>query len=299
MSEPVAAPAPAAAPAEAPVVEPVNAAPVAEETETYEIDGKTVELTRTQARTLLQKAGAVDKRLQQATETQKKLDALIAAFEADPEAALSKLGKDPAKVIENMLAKRAALELMTTEQRETAALKEERDALKAAADKATADKKAAAEAELDEHNSRALEEQLVSIADKHGLDATPETLEGLCQVAIDLSDLGLVPTAEQVGQEFMRREAEALEAYQRKVRPRLKGDRLKSYLKEQIPSLVGLPPEELLELLGPDGVKAVLSATLVKAKPASKPATATVKSTRRGPGGKFLSEAQFDSKYRR
>lgn len=290
------APVPAAAVAE--VKAPVVAAKEPEPTDDYEIDGRKVTLTRTQARTHIQKSGAVDKRLQEATEKQKSLDARIAEFEADPEAALAKMGKDPTKILEAMLARKAKLELMTPEQREAQALRDERDALKKEADKTAAEKKAALDKEMDEHKSMALEQQLIGAADAHGLDASPETLEGLCDVALELLELGLTPTADQVAQEFIRRDQEHLEARDRKIIPKLKGERLKTYLKANVAALLTLPPAELLELLGPAGVKAVQAATLTKLPGAVKVRAPVVAAPPRNGMGRYMTEGTFDSKRR-
>lgn len=288
-------------------MEPVAAkAPEVEPAEEYEIDGKKVMLTRTQARTHIQKSGAVDKRMQEATETKKKLDDILADFDKDPEAALRKVGRDPDKIIAALLARKAKLELMSPEQQASAKLQEERDALKLKLETLEKERQDEAQANLDQRNQQALEAQLVTAADKYGLDKTPETLEGLCDVAVDLLEYGTTPSPDQVAQEYLRRELEHLEQRDKKLLPRLKGERLKSYLKSNIPALLALPGNELLELLGPAGVKAIQAATLAKVPSAAKkpmptapaPAPAPKPPPRNG-DGRYVSEAAFDRKFSR
>lgn len=308
--------APAAA-AAAPVVQaPGQAAPATESkplalapaevepSEAYEIDGRTVMLTRTQARTHIQKSGAVDKRMQEAAEKQKSLDALLKLYDTDPEAALRQSGRDPDKLLAAFLARKAKLELMSPEQQEAAKIQEERDELKTRLEKLEAERKAEAQASVDQRNQDALEVQLISSAEKYGLDKTPETLEGLCQVAGDLLDYGTIPTPDQVAQEYIRREQEHLESRERKYVAKLKGEPLKKYLQSNMPALLALPAAELLEVLGPAGVKAIQAATLSRIPAAAKkpvlpaaPAPAPV--PRRNDAGKFVSEADFDKRFSR
>lgn len=310
VSTPAATAPPAAAPpkngAEAP---PASTAPPGEkaepepdEPEEYEIDGKKVLLNRTQRKTLLQKSGAADKRLQEATESQKKAAALVAEFERDPEAAMRKAGKDPDAILAALLERKAKQALLTPEQLALAKAQEERDQAKAEAKKLADEKKAAADAELDQHNQEALETQLISAADKFGLDGTPETLEALCDIAIELLDYGLNPSAEQIAEEYLRREQELIEQRERKMLPKLKGPRLVAYLKANIGALVKLPPAELLEVLGPDGVKAFQTATLTRLPSSAatpKPATVPAPPRQRDGQGRYTTEAEFVKKYPR
>ncbi len=282
----------------APVVAKVEAEPSFE----LEIDGKKTSLTYTQARTELQKSRAADKRLQDATERRKEADALVKLFEDDPEAALRKAGKDPEKILAALLERKAKQALLTPEQQERAKLEKERDDLRSEKDKRDAESKAKADAELDQHNGAALEQQLLAAADAFKLDRTPETFEGLLDVGIELLDLlGPGITAEQVVQEYLRRDEEHLEARDRKLLPKLSGARLNAYLKANVAALVRLPAAELLEVLGPDAVKAIQAATLTKlpgVKPTVKP-TAVAPPPRNGSTGRFMTEGQFDKKFPR
>lgn len=308
LSETAAAPAAAPVAAAAPAIEPKAVAlptAEAEPTDNYDIDGKTVALTRTQARTYIQKAGAVDKRMQETAESKKKLDSIIADFEKDPEEALRKLGRDPAKIIAGLMERKAKLELMSPEQQAAAKLQEERDELAGKLAKLEEERKTEARVALDKRTQETVENQLIASAEKYGLDKTPAVLEGLCDVADELLEYGTVPTVDQIVQEFIRQEDERIEAHDKKLLPRLKGDRLKAYLKSNIPALLALPPAELLELLGPAGVKAIQTATLSKVPAAAKKpqAPAPVAPSRiaqaRNAAGQFLTEADFDRKFRR
>lgn len=288
MTDPTpAAPAPVEAKAEMKVVPPAAKAPEPEPTEEYEIDGKKVQLTKTQARTHIQKHGAADKRLQEATEKQKRADALLKKLEEDPEAALRELGKDPEKIIAEHLAKKAKQALMTPEQIETERLKKERDDLRAENEKTQAEKKKAAEKEADTRNERATHEQLVALADKYGLDADPDVLEGLCDAGIELIEiLGRAPTGDQVAQEYIRKENERTEAHRSKRLTKLTGKKLLEYL--------GNPTVEAVK-----AALAEMDAESLKAIPApvaKKKAEAPV--TRpRDEKGKYINESGFDRKF--
>lgn len=298
------APTPAAVDSTAPTPSTEAPAPVeikvpeVEPFDDYEIDGKTVRLTRTQARTQIQKATALDKRMQETAETKKKLDSLISDFEKDPEAALAKLGKDPEKILQALIERKAKMALLTPEQREAQALKEERDALKAEKDRADAERKKKADEELDQHNQAALEGQLVAIADKYGLDKEPEALGDLADVALDLLEtVGEHVTMDQVAQEYLRREEEHIEARDKKLLPKLKGERLEKFLKTNIEAVLKLPPADLLRVLGPEGVKAIQAATLTKAPTATKVRAPDVKPPPRNGQGRYVSEADINKKF--
>ncbi len=302
MSDAAAPVAPTAAPEASSEAAPVVAkAPEAEPSFELEIDGKKTSLTHTQARTELQKSRAADKRLQEASESKKKLDALYAEFEADPEAAMRKAGKDPEKILAALLERKAKQALMTPEQIERAKEKEELDALKADKDKREKAEKQKADEELDQHNEEAMSQQLFDAANAYNLDATGETLEGLCDVALDLIDLiGPGITPDQVVQKYLQKEQDHLEARDRKLLPKLKGPRLLSYLKANVEALLKLPPNELLEALGPEGIKAVQDATLtrVQGSAAVKPRAAPVAAPpRNGASGRFMTEGEYNKRF--
>jgi hypothetical protein len=274
------------------------AAPEPEATEDYEVDGKKITLTATQRRTAVQKGFAADKRIQTATETQKKLDALIADFEKDPEATLSKLGKNPEKILADLLERKAKQALLTPEQREAADLKEKlatHEADKAKREKADKERE---DAKLDAATETSVENDLIAVANKFGLDATPAVLEELCDAALHLMDMGIKkPSVEEIGAEYQLREDEALETRDRKLLPRLKGPRLLAYIKSNVGALLKLPANELLEALGPEGVKTIQAATLTKVPTgASKVKAAVIAPPPRNGAGRFISEGQFDAK---
>lgn len=281
----------------------VKAEPV-EVSTPFVIDGKQVMLTPTQVRTHIQKAGAADKRMQEATERQRKLDAMEALADSDPEEFLRQRGRDPAKIIAKLLADKAKLELMSPEQQAAVKLQQERDEARAEADKLKAERQQEAQDLLDQRNQTALETQLISSAEKYGLDKTPETLEGLCQVAMDLLEYGTSPTPDEVAQEFLRREEEHLTQRDKKVVGRLKGDKLKAYIKSNAAQLLALPDAELLEVLGAAGLRKIQAATLSRIPSSAKPnvvapAPVPMASKPRAANGKYITEADIDRKYRR
>ncbi len=262
------------------------AAPAPEPTFDLEIDGQKVSMSHTQARTELQKRAAADKRFKEAADKSAKADDLLRMLDEDPEEAMRKLGKDPEKAFAKFLEKKARLALLTPEQIERTKEQEELAALKAEKTKAEEERKAAANKELDEHNSRALENQLVAAADKYKLDATPEVLEGLCDVAADLLDYGTIPTVDQIAQEYMRREAEHIETRDRKVISKLEGKALLSYIGK-----VGLDKiRAALVAADAESLKSI-PAPVAKAKPAAnKPIVRDAK-------GKYVRESDFDRKF--
>lgn len=273
--------------------------PEAEPEEEFDIDGERRRLSKTQQRTFIQKGAAADKRFQEAAEARRALEEWEKLFDADPEAALRKRGKDPEKALAALMEKRAKDALLTPEQREKARVEKERDDAKAELAKRDAEAKQRADAEEDARVATELEGQLIAAADEYGLDGTPETLEGLCDVALDLLNMGIPkPTPAQIVQEFIRRDQEHLERRDRKLLGRLKGDALKTYLKGSLVPLGKLAPAELLEVLGPALVKAVQDATLTKIPgPGAAPAQKSIPVPPRHPtNGRYVSESEVNKK---
>lgn len=282
-----------------------------EPTDEYEIDGKKVMLTRTQARTFIQKAGAADRRMQEATEKQKQLDALLKLADENPEEWLRRTKKDPEaadKLTAAYLERKAKLALLSPEQQAAEKLKEDNAALQKRLDDLQKSQEEETRQKQDEQTQGAIEQQLIAAADKYGLDQTPEVLEGLADVALDLMSYGAIPTGDAVAQEFQRRELEHLETRDKKFVERLKGPKLKEFLKGYAPKLIALPAAELLEVLGPAGIRAIQAATLTRVPAAAKkpppppPAPPTNGRTTlpaRNNEGKFINEHDFDRKFRR
>jgi hypothetical protein len=217
-------------------VAPPPAAPPAEvdDTEEYIVDGKPVRWTKAQRQLNFQKALAADKRLKEAADTRNRAEELLKLFESDPEAALARVGKDPAKLIAAHLEKKAKLEMLTPEQRETQRLQQERDELRAKVEAAEKEKLTARQAEVDKRNWDAIEQQLIAAADKAGLDADPETLESLADIALEYAEARVPISADQVAQEHQRRERESIEKRDKKMLAFLKGKKLLSYLGPEV-----------------------------------------------------------------
>ncbi len=210
---------------------PVESKPVeVDDSEEYVVDGKPVRLNKAQRQLHFQKALAADKRMKEAADARNKLADDEKLFEEDPEAYFAKKGKDGSKFIAAHLEKKAKLELMSPEQREAQRLQSERDEYKAKVEAVEAKEKAAKQAAIDERNFKALETQLIAAADTHGLDGSPETLESLCDIAIEFIEAEVPISAEQVAQEHIRRERERLEARDKKLLPLLKGKKLLAYI---------------------------------------------------------------------
>ncbi len=296
MSDVVAPVTPAAAPSGAPpngAQKPIAAkapdtkpAPPVEvdDSEEYIVDGKPVRWTKAQRQLNFQKAIAADKRLKEAADKRAQADDLIKLFETDPEAALAKAGKDPAKLIAEHLAKKAKLELMTPEQREADKLQRERDEWRTKAEAAEKEKQSAHQAEVDKRNFSALESQLIGAADRHGLDSSPETLQSLCDIALEFLEYEVLPSADQIAKEHLRREREHIEKRDKRLLSVLSG-------------------KKLLDYLGADGLSKV-KAALAEAdaaslndipKPQARPKV-QVKAHEREVKG-YVREADFDKKF--
>ncbi len=218
-------------PAAAVKAPPMDAKPVEiDDSEEYVVDGKPVRLSKAQRQLHFQKALAADKRLKEAADTRNKAEELLKLFETDPEAALAKAGKDPAKVFGEHMAKKAKLELMSPEQREAEKLQRERDEYKAKVEATESERAEARKAEADKLNFGAVEKQILAAADKHGLDSDPDTLDSICAIALEFLDLGIVISADQAAEEHIQREKEHISKRDQKVLSKLEGKKLLSHL---------------------------------------------------------------------
>jgi hypothetical protein len=256
-----------------------------EPTDSYVIDGKEVQLTRTQAKHWVEKSAASDKRFQEASKQRKEVEDLFKALDTDGLAVLEhKYGPEKVKgIIEKYLEKQAKREAMTPEQKRIQELEE----AKAAADEklkaADEEKRTEAQKRVDAQNQAALEQQLVGAAKKYSLPQDAVTLELMTDVAIEAIELGLEHvTADQVAQEVARRLDDAKSSRDQKRSKTLNG-------------------KALLDYLGAETVAEVLKASLEsgvtsaadKAKAPAKTEEAPVK--RNGKG--FVSESDFERKF--
>ncbi len=217
-------------------VDPPAPEPEKEEEELYELNvgGKVQKLTKAQVLLRAQKAEAADRRFMEAAEKIKKAEELIAAYEADPEAAYARAGKDPAKVLEAHLAKKAREATLTPEQLETEKLKRELDEYKSKFEKVETEKRTAAQQAMDEKTFTQLETTLLGAAEQYGLDKNPQTLEQLCDIALELIEYDIKPTADQICQELIHRQKEHIQARDAKVLSKLSDEKLVEYLGQDV-----------------------------------------------------------------
>lgn len=267
-----------------PPVAPVAAVEV-DDFEEYVVDGKTTRLNKEQRKLHFQKHLAADKRLKEAADEKNKAADLIKLFETDPEAALTKAGHDPSKIFGSHLEKRAKLEMMTEEQRVAMALQQRAEAAETKAAKFEEEKRAQYRANVDRQNFLAVEQQFIETANKHGLDSSPEVLRDMCDIAIEFLEHDLVITADQAALEYQRREADHIEARDKRRSAGLKGQKLLTYLGEATVA----------------EVKAALAAADAESlqsipKPQAKPKT-QVKAHERAIKGSHISELMFDKKF--
>lgn len=261
-------------------VEPAPPPVQTEEEELLElkVGDKTERLTRAQVIARAQKAEAADRRFREASEKQKRAEELIAEFEADPEAAYARTGKDPAKLFETYLAKKARDATLTPEQKEREALQKQLEEYKAREAKTVAEQKTKAQEEQDKRTFANLESKLLGAASKHGLDQTPETLEMLCDVALEAIDMGYSLTEDQICQEVIHRQKQHISARDQKI--------LTKYLND---------PAKLAEYIGPKAVEALLKHSLTKAPPpGGAPAAPKARPAKDPATGRYMSEAEFE-----
>ncbi len=240
----------------------------------YKVNGKMQKLTRAQALVRLQKSEAADQRFQEAADTKRRAEELLALIEKDPEAALAKAGRDPAKVLEEYLSRKAREATLTPEQKEHEQLKRQLEEYKAKAEKADADQRSAAQKAMDERTSTQLEETLLGAAAQYGLDRTPATLELLADVALELVEYGINPTPDQLCQEVIHRQKEHIGARDSKIISKLSDDKL-------------------MEHLGPEVVKRIVAASL-KSVPKPGARSAPRAPAEETPAKGYLTEAELE-----
>lgn len=229
---------------------PVGAKPVVETKPTPEerklkisIEGQDEWLTEAQAITRLQKQKWSEKQTQEAAKARKEAEALARRFQEDPEAALIALGKDPAAFFEAHLAKKAKLELMSPEQQETYKIQQERDQLKAEKEQTLKERQDQEELDAFKVTRDKTMKTLMALADKHGLDETPETLDDMLKIGMEAIELGYPLTYDQLAVELKLQREEAAKSLTKVLTTITEGPKL-------------------LEYLGPDVVKRVLKATI-------------------------------------
>lgn len=269
---------------EKPKAETKPKAPEPEPTFELEVDGKKTVLTHTQARTELQKRAAADKRLQEAAEKAKKLAADEKEFEEDPEAYFRKRGKDPEALFAKHLEKKAKLALMTPEQIAAEKTQKELDDLRAKDAAAQKEKTEAAQKAADAKTAEVVERGLIEAADKYGLDADPDVLDGLAAIGGEYLDHGITLSFDQIAQEYQRREQDHIAKRDTKRLSKLEGKKLLEYLGEanlaKVKAALAAADEESLKAIPPPQVKPRVQ---VKAH------------TREVKG--HISESQFDKKF--
>jgi hypothetical protein len=256
-----------------------------EPTDTYVIDGKEVQLTRTQAKHWVEKSAASDKRFQEASKMRKEVETLFEAFSTSGLKVLEhKYGKEAVKAqVQKYLQEEEALAAMTPEQKRIKQLEDEKAEAESKLKETEEAKRTEAQRRLDTQQTEALEQQFVTAAKKYNLPQDAVTLELMTDIAIEAIEMGVTHvTAEQVAQETMRRLDEARSHRDQKRSKTLQG-------------------KALLEYLGSETVAEVLKASLEtgpvsaadKAKAAAKPkADEPVKRSGKG----YTSEVEFEKR---
>lgn len=222
--------------------------PEAEPLDTYVINGKEVQLTKTQAKTYIQKAGALDARMRELADREKKAQALVEDFENDPEAALKKLGKDPQKIIDSYLQKMAKQATLTPEQLEKQHLEQELADFKAKDEAAKKEQLTLAQKQMFERDVARWQQRFVTVAQNFELGGSPDTLEQLAAVSIEFGELGINLSDEQLAAEVKYRREEHVNARD-------------AQLIKRFPN-TDEGNSALVDYLGKDVVKRVIRATL-------------------------------------
>lgn len=235
------------------------------EPETFEVvvNGKAMRLTKEQLILRAQKGEAAEKRIQSAVEQERKAMALLKELETDPEAALARMGKDPSKIISDHLARKAAQDMLTPEQRERQKLEEELSQFKSKEKEAAEAATRAEEEQRDAVSVKRVEATLLRAATNQGLEGNLETLDMMYDVVSECLELGIEPDPEAVVRDVIERQRMHTEARERRILSKIKDDPAKL-------------TAWLAELGGPDIVQRLVKHSLTAVpKPGSKPRAVT------------------------
>lgn len=270
------------------VTKPVDAKPPeVDDSEEYVVDGKPVRLNKAQRQLHFQKALAADKRLKEAADQKNKLTDREKLWEENWEEAMRQSGKDPEKILADHLAKKAAQALKSPEQIEAEKAKAERDATAKKLAEYEKKEQDAKQAEADNRTFQNVQRQLLAAADKYKLDGDPDVLDGLAAIGLEFLELEIPLTADQICEEYIRREREHIEGRDRKLLSVLKG-------------------KKLLDYIGPTNLAAIKAAQAEAdaqslneiPKPQARPKV-PVRAHERTIKGGHISEGDFDKKFLR
>ena len=239
------------------------ATPTAAEKRKYKlkVDGKDqeLELDDTEISIRLQKATAAEKRMQEAAEQRKQIQAVLEFIKKDPIAALKDpaLGIDVEKMVEERLAQRYQDEMkrqqMTPEQLKMKEIEDQLQAERAKREELEKTRAAEAKKALDEKIWADTQKSFFDAMAEEGVEQNYETIFHMAEIAKMNLEHKIELTPKQMAAEVKARMDGAREKLEKAARSTLKGDKLLSYL-------------------GQDTVNEVIQATLAKYK--AKPAVA-------------------------
>jgi hypothetical protein len=252
---------------------------------TLTVDGKPVEMTLEQAKVELQKGMGANKRLQEAAAKEKQARELVEMFEKDPESALKKLGKDPEAILESLAQRKAKLAAMTPEQRRIEELEGAKSEAEAKLKQAEDEKQAAKDSELVKQTETWIERELLQAAERNQADGTPEMLETMALVGLELGEYGITPQTPGWA-DMVVREAQS----------RVDGQTTQFGQKQIQKAVAAGDVGRLKAILGPEAVALLLKDSVTTIPSAGQKPKASAEPVKREGKG-HVSPADFDKKF--
>jgi hypothetical protein len=233
-----------------------------------------------------QKDAASAKRFREAAEAQKKADAILKDFEADPVAALQKYkGADARAIIKKYTEMEEAYAKLTPEQQENERLKRELADRDVKLKQTEAEKKAAREAEEVRIAEVRLERDLLAAAQRNNADATPDMLAMMADVGLELAEFDITPDTPGWADHVVR-EAQA----------RIDGNVTQFGQKVIQKAIKAGDVGKLRGIIGDEGVNLILKDSVTKMPSAGQPRTQAQPEVKRDTKG-HVSPAEFDAKF--
>lgn len=244
------------------------------------VNGEKKQLTREQAIRQLQKDSAADERFRKGGEAVKKANTILSMLKDNPREALTQLGVDVRGFSEQVLREAVEEAELTPEQKQHRQDTKELERLRNFEKQQKELGEKQAQAEKDKALFAQLEKGILEHAERGGLEGTPDNLQRISETALELIDLEVPFTPEQLIAEVKEREEAAFGKLEKKV-------------------LGGLKGEALAKRLGPTVVEEILQWSIQKlrggppaaAKPAAAPSTPAEKKS------PYMTEKDFDRKH--
>jgi hypothetical protein len=235
---------------------------------------------------LKQKDAAAGKKFDEAAKLRKATEEAIAAFERDPVEALNKMGKDGRAIIQRYLKAQDEYAKLTPEQQEMDRLKRELADRDTKLQATEAEKKAAKDAELVKQTEGWLEQNLLEAAKRHAIDGTPDVLEMMANVGLELGEQGVGPSAPGWA-DYVAKEA------QRRV-----DDNRRTFARKDIGAAVKAGDMKALkQLLGDEAIALILKDSVTQMPGTGQPRVNKLDAPVERQGRGHVSPADFDRQF--